>query len=283
MNKIQPYEIARKNRRQEIIRRIQVNIPFSMLIQKEWLDLFLELKLNPEIGMDATALDAFTVDDFHQIATAFKHHGCTITLHAPFLDLSPGSPDPKIREITRYRYQQVVDLIPILNPLSIVCHTGYDHDRYSFCKEVWTQNCIETLQWLGAEIYAQGSCMMLENVYETRPEDLLAVLDHLNPAHTRCCLDVGHVTAFGKSPMSAWINALGPRVGQLHLHDNHGATDNHIGLGKGCIDFKPVFELIHTLPAPPIITLEPHKKEDFSASLAYLETCWDDGQIAPLP
>jgi sugar phosphate isomerase/epimerase len=261
------------NRHGEIIRRIQVNIPFTMLIQKEWLDLFLGLKLNPEIGLDAAALDNFSATDFAQIASQFKDHGCSITLHAPFLDLSPGSPDPKIREITRLRYNQLIDAIPIFEPLSIVCHSGYDDDRYSFCKESWMEYCIETLKWLGTEIDNRGTKMMLENVYETHPDDLLAVIRHLNPTHTKCCLDIGHLTVFGKSPLDIWISTLGSYVGQFHLHDNHGERDSHFGLGEGCIDFKAVFDFIKSMQIPPIITLEPHKKEDFAASLNYLEQC----------
>jgi sugar phosphate isomerase/epimerase len=264
---------ANINRHQEIIRRIQVNIPFTMLVQKNWLDLFLELKLNPEIGLDSEALDNFSAKDFEQIARHFKDCGCSITLHAPFLDLSPGSPDPKIREATRYRYNQLLDAIPIFKPISIVCHSGYDDDRYSFCKEAWMENCIETLKWLGDEIHHRGARMMLENVYETHPDDLLAVIKHLNPIHTRCCLDIGHLTVFGKSPLDQWLSVLGPHIGQFHLHDNHGTRDNHIGLGEGCIDFKTVFDFISSMQPPPIITLEPHKKEDFAASLNFLEQC----------
>jgi sugar phosphate isomerase/epimerase len=271
MDTIQMHNSITANRQHEIIRRIQVNIPFTMLVQKEWLELFLGLELNPEIGLDAAALDNFSSDDFAHISKKFEKRGCTITLHAPFLDLSPGSPDPKIREITRHRYLQLIETIPIFNPISIVCHSGYDDDRYSFCKGEWMTYCIETLQWLGKEIHQRGSRMMLENVYETHPDDLLAVLRHLDPAHTRCCLDVGHLTVFGKSPLESWISALGPYIGQFHLHDNHGARDNHIGLGEGCIDFKSVFDFIQALQPPPILTLEPHKKEDFAASLSFLE------------
>jgi sugar phosphate isomerase/epimerase len=273
MDKIEQKKSPETNRQHEIIRRIQVNIPFNMLVQKEWLDLFLGMALNPEIGLDAAALDNFSSDDFAHIAHEFKKRGCAITLHAPFLDLSPGSPDPKVREITRLRYNQLIDTISIFTPLSIVCHSGYDDDRYSFCKDSWMGYCIETLKWLGDEIHQRGSRMMLENVYETHPDDLLAVLKYLNPDHTRCCLDIGHLTVFGKSPLDVWISALGPYVGQFHLHDNHGARDNHIGLGEGCIDFSPVFNFINAMQPPPILTLEPHKKEDFVASLKFLAQC----------
>ena len=39
---------------QDIIRKVQVNVPFRMLYDT-YLDRFLEHKLNPEIGIDATA------------------------------------------------------------------------------------------------------------------------------------------------------------------------------------------------------------------------------------
>jgi sugar phosphate isomerase/epimerase len=60
-------------------------------------------------------------------------------------------------------------------------------------------------------------------------------------------------------------------VGQLQLLDNKGAGDCHIGMGRGSIDFGPVFEWIGSMKTRPIITLEPHKKEDFAASLEFLE------------
>jgi len=272
MRKIMPQQKPSLTiRQQEIIRRIQVNIPFPMLFENDWLDLFLGLGLNPEFGMDAQALDNFGKDEYIRIAGLFKERGRSITLHAPFLDLSPGSPDPKIREATRYRFTQLVETIPIFQPVSIVCHAGYEEDRYSFCKEIWMQYCIETLHWLGKETHQRGSRLMVENVYEIDPNDFLAVISHLDPTHTRCCLDVGHLTAFGKSSLQPWTEAVGAYVGQLHLHDNTGERDSHMGMGQGRIDFKAVFDFIRSLKIPPILTLEPHTQDAFLESLNFLE------------
>ncbi|MEJ2169223.1 MAG: hypothetical protein P8X90_27250 [Desulfobacterales bacterium] len=45
-----------------IIPKVQVNIPFSMLADT-YLDVFITNGLNPEIGLDAAALDRFTYED----------------------------------------------------------------------------------------------------------------------------------------------------------------------------------------------------------------------------
>jgi hypothetical protein len=44
-----------------------------------------------------------------------------------------------------------------------------------------------------------------------------------------------------------------------------------MGMGKGGIDFAPLFRHVRQMSTPPVVTLEPHQQEDFIASLAYLE------------
>lgn len=254
-----------------IIDQIQVNIPFSMLVEKSWQELFFALKINPEIGIDARALDDFGPPAFQEFAERFHAAGRTITLHGPFMDLSPGSPDPKIRDVTRLRFCQLLDAVEIFKPRTVVCHAGYDHERYSFWREEWLDHTIAAWRWLGREIKDRGSRLMLENVYEKNPEELLQVLRPLNPTHVRYCLDIGHLTAFSKYPVDRWIAATGTYIGQLHLHDNRGDQDSHLGMGEGSIDFAPLFHYVRHMDIPPVVTLEPHQQADFLASLAFLE------------
>jgi len=112
---------------------------------------------------------------------------------------------------------------------------------------------------------------MLENVYERDPAELLQVIEQLDPEHIGYCLDVGHLASFCKYPLDKWLNATGKYIGQIHLHDNHGDHDSHLGMGKGSINFGVLFEHIKCMTQKPVVTLEPHEQEDFTASLAYLE------------
>ena len=50
-----------------LIRKIQVNIPFTMLYES-YLERFIQHGLNPEIGFDAAALDKYSLSDFKGIA-----------------------------------------------------------------------------------------------------------------------------------------------------------------------------------------------------------------------
>ena len=255
----------------QIIDAVQVNIPYTMLVEEEWLDLYLSQGFNPEIGIDANALDRFSPAEFAEMASCFHDQGRTITLHGPFLDLSPGSPDRLIRETTRRRYEQLLSAVSVFSPKTVVCHAGYDESRYDFCKEAWLESAVETFTWLGGAMQAKNTRLMLENVYEYTPEMLVRLFSHLDAAHTGCCLDPGHLTAFGNGRLDEWLDALGSRIGQFHLHDNSGTYDTHLGMGKGIIDFKRIFAFMGKTPNPLVVTLEPHTRQDFMISLSYLE------------
>jgi len=242
-----------------------------MLVERQWQDIFFNSRINPEIGLAAEALDGFSLSDFKHFANQFHKRNRSITIHGPFMDLSPGSPDARIRELTVYRFKQLIEAVSVFKPKTVVCHAGYEHVRYGFCKEKWLEYTVDTWKWLGRELFKRGTRLMLENVYETNPNELLQLLEQLDPKHIGYCLDVGHLASFGKYPLDKWLNATGKYIGQLHLHDNHGDHDSHLGMGEGGINFDLLFEHIKHMTEKPVITLEPHEKEDFIASLAYLE------------
>ncbi|MBW2617228.1 MAG: sugar phosphate isomerase/epimerase [Deltaproteobacteria bacterium] len=254
--------------------KIQINIPFTMLTEG-YLDLFVQQGLNPEIGFDATALDRFSLSDFSGIAEQFHRAGLTTTLHAPFVDLSPGSTDPHVRAVTRNRFEQILQLVPLFQPKAIVCHIGYDDKRYWYFKDLWVENSVEMWSWLGQSVQAEGALLMLENVYEHGPNDIRVLFERLENQGIRFCLDTGHQAVFGHVSLETWVDSLGPYLGQLHLHDNSGAKDDHLAMGRGTVDFQALFKQLRAMRKdPPLITLEPHREEDFRPSIEYLEKIW---------
>lgn len=256
------------------IEDIQVNIPFSMLYEG-YLDRFITLKLNPEIGFDALALSRYPLSDISGIAERLFECGLSITLHAPFVDLSPGSPDPEVWTLTRRRFEQVLQLLPVLKPKTLVCHAGYDEKRYGYLRESWIEKSLEMWTWLGGRVQDGGALLMLENVYEQGPEDIRVIFEGLDRQKVGFCLDTGHQAAFGRAPLEIWLESLGPYLGQIHLHDNSSKKDEHLAMGRGTIDFGTFFQMLKAMKKePPVITLEPHKEEDLMPSFEYLKEIW---------
>lgn len=258
----------------DLSRFVQVNIPFRMLYDT-YLDRFLEHELNPEIGIDAAALERFSFKDFKRIAEMLHDRKLSVTLHGPFIDLSAGSPDPAVLALTRSRFEQLIDLVPVFKPKTVVCHAGYDWKRHGFFKDQWFENCAETWSWLADRLAEMGTRLMLENVYEKDPDDIGVLLQRLKDRNVGFCLDSGHLVAFGKADLKVWLESLGPYIQQVHLHDNHGSNDEHLAIGLGTIDFDLLFRYLKSnRNSPPVITLEPHREEDLWPSLENLAKIW---------
>jgi sugar phosphate isomerase/epimerase len=89
------------------------------------------------------------------------------------------------------------------------------------------------------------------------------------------CLDIGHWHhyAMGRhwGNLSDWLEMCGDRVEHLHIHDNDGGGDQHLGLGEGAIDLPETWNLLATAIQEPSFTLENHRLEGLLQSVAYLE------------
>jgi sugar phosphate isomerase/epimerase len=260
--------------REPMTDKVQVSIPFTML-HDTYLGAFLERRLNPEIGIDARALENHSIGDFGEIAKAMKRQGLSVTLHGPFMDLAPGSPDPAVRSLTRSRLDPMVRLAGLFEAKAVVCHAGYDRRRYGLMQEAWLEKSLEVWSWLGERVQNAGSGLMLENVYEDGPQDFLPLFRGLDPLNVGFCLDTGHAAAFSRTGLDEWVAVLHPYLGQLHLHDNHGDMDEHLALGNGLIDFEGFLRQVRaTKTSAPLVTIEPHREGDLMPSLVHLEKVW---------
>ncbi len=246
----------------EILKKVQVNMPFKMLVD-EYLDIILKEKINPEIGLDCFALDRFSVSEFRDVADLLHDAGLSITLHAPFSDLRPGAVDRKVREVTIERLRQVFDLVPFFRPRSVVCHAAFDEKYYVSNEDLWLENSRDTWIRFVETAAGMGTKIAIENVYESSPKFLSLLLDTFKESQSIClCFDTGHFNAFSGLTLEEWMDALGFRIGQIHLHDNDGFADEHNPVGKGTFPFYRFFELLKEKSVQPIITLEPHTEED---------------------
>ncbi|MCK5683660.1 sugar phosphate isomerase/epimerase [bacterium] len=254
-----------------ITSRCFVNAPWYELKDK-YLDLFLRHKIQPEIGLEGLCLYNESEDEFKKIADILHSNKLSCTLHAPFFDLAPGALDPAILKASRSKLQKAAELIKIFKPRSMVCHLNYEENKQGYKKEEWLLTAQETWQQLNRITKDHDCLLMLENTYEITPEAHEKIFTTLNSDNVRFCLDVGHLMSFAKTPWQDWLPRLSPWLGQLHLHDNDGETDQHLGLGFGSFDFKGLFQFLSKNNLRPLITLEPHSEKDLWQALDYLDT-----------
>jgi sugar phosphate isomerase/epimerase len=250
-----------------------VNAPYRQLVDK-YLELFLRYGINPEIGFDALALETASQEAMAEMARLMEEQGRTITFHGPFMDLATGGLDERIREVTVWRLQRTMELVPVFRPQSVVFHAGYDERRYHAHRAEWLSGSVATWGPLIQQAEEMGVVIHLENVYEQTPEMILALIEEMDSEHLGFCLDMGHMNVFGEVALSEWLDALGPHLKEVHLHDNNGHSDSHGPIGSGTAPFQELFQYLHDQEKRPIITLEPHEEATLWVSLENLEKLW---------
>jgi hypothetical protein len=150
---------------QDILKHLQVHIPFDQLLQKH-LDKILRERINPEIAFNSAILDGFKEPDYASTATILREAGHSITFHGPFMDLRPGAIDAKIRRVSLERFRQLFDIASCFRPRSIVFHPSYDEKYYVSSGRKWLENSIDTWSQLIPLAEKLDTRIALENVYE---------------------------------------------------------------------------------------------------------------------
>jgi len=250
----------------DILKYVQVHMPFHLLYSG-FLPMVIRERINPEISFNYASLDRFGRKEFMDVAGRLLDEELTITFHAPFMDLRPGAIDPKIRQVTTDRLKQVFDLVPFFRPLSVVCHPSFDQKYYVSSEPLWLENSIDT--WGKFLIMADqmNTVIALENVYESDSHHLCLLLQALPSPRICFCFDTGHFNVFSRMPLETWMENLGPRIGQIHLHDNNGTLDEHLPVGQGNFHFQEFFGMLSEQGLDPIITLESHTEKDLWQTL----------------
>jgi sugar phosphate isomerase/epimerase len=148
------------------------------------------------------------------------------------------------------RALDVAEHIPLRN---LIVHLGERTDAWSPRSVEYAQTALEHL---GAFARPLGVRVLVENLVSepTTPEHLVAILELGHLDNVGVCLDVGH--AHITVGVAEAIATLGSRIVSVHVHDNHGAKDEHLWPGDGTIDWPATAKALAKLETPPAIVLE---------------------------
>jgi len=244
---------------------IHTNVPYSMLVQRT--DFALKNNIHPEIYFSSEELDASDERDVKHLADTLKEKSLEVTLHGPFMDLSPGGVDRKIKEVTLDRFLKTIELASFFKPKTIVFHPGYDKWKFDGEVKLWLESSLQTWKPLVKEAEDLGLTLTIENVFEETPDSIKTLLEEIHSPHFRFCFDTGHHHVFSKVPVSVWFETLEKYLFEVHLHDNHKERDEHLPVGEGSFDFDGFFNLLSQYKLNPIYTIEPHEEDHLWKSL----------------
>ena len=137
----------------------------------------------------------------------------------------------------------------------LVLHLGEREDRWNQRTLEHAMTAIEHLQAFARPL---GVKLLLENIPNevTEPHNLLEILSTGHFKDVGLCVDVGHANF--REGVHAVIEELKHLIFTAHIHDNHGAKDEHLWPGDGTIDWVETMTELRTAPQMTAAVLEIH-------------------------
>lgn len=156
------------------------------------------------------------------------------SMHGTFTDLCFGSKDSLIREVTKNRFEYSYEISRKLSCKHIVLHHGYVPGTS------YPPNWVKRSKIFWDDFLRnkdEETVFYIENLLEHTPDLISEVVSTVDDRRLKICLDIGHAHCNSKTPVLDWVKKLNKQIGFVHLHNNYGQQDEHLGFEKGTIDF----------------------------------------------
>ncbi len=251
-------------------KNLHFHIPLSRL--KEFIQVINELKVNLEVYLSAKELDSLSKRELEDTLRLFSYRP-SLTIHGPFMDLSPGALDPLVRDVTMQRFTQSIEVASLFGAHTVVLHSGYEKWRYDHKVDVWLEQSLRTWEPMVEFAQMKGVTIAVENIFEDHPENLAMLLSKIDSESFGLCFDTGHFNLFSRINLRQWFEITGTeRVKELHMHDNDTTRDHHWAPGLGVFPFDELFEILGLPERTDIVlTVEAHDMEHVKKSLEFFD------------
>ncbi len=180
-------------------------------------------------------------DDDNKLLHFLKYYYHKIDcIHGPFKGLDFGANDLDTSNNTYNEYAKFCKFAKELNCNQIVVHCNLGttvkrfNDKVYYSVKFWNEFL---------EAY-KDMTFYIENVAEKDWTYQMAIIDQVNSDRLKACLDIGHVNVNSDHTVEEWVEALGDRLGHVHLHNNNGLNDQHNGINKGTMEMDEILETL---------------------------------------
>lgn len=222
------------------------------------------------VGWEIVADGKYRLDNpenFAAVREILESTGLLATVHAPYSDLNLASLNyPIWRESIRQTCCCIQHAAELTDRVTF--HPGFVSPVGKLVPEkVWEMQKTALVE-IGGYAEEHGVLACVENMISIKdflcryPEEVLGLTEGI--AGIGVTLDLGHANTNGL--VDAFLGHV-REVDHLHIHDNHGRSDEHLALGEGTIHWEKAGRVIARDYSGPVV-IEGRSLEEAKRSLA---------------
>ena len=182
-----------------------------------------------------------------------------LTLHSPFADINIASPTPVLRRAKLKRLEKSISYASQLDCQLWIFHPGLKTVVSYFYPGLDWQINLESIHALLRIARKHGVTIAIENVPEPHPFLMKNVQD-FSRFYSEVGEDIGLVMDIAHANLNhqieGFITEFSDKIVHMHVSDNNGLNDTHLGIGYGTIDWANVAKAVKTVEYNNVIMLE---------------------------
>ncbi len=193
--------------------------------------------------------------------------GLTYTLHAPFANINIAAPAKDMRKFILKRLEKSIIFAQRLECNIMVFHPGLRTGISWFYPGMDRKINIASVQKLHELSRKHGVEIAIENVpgqygFLVASVEQFSSFFHELGEDMGLVLDVGHSNLHGQT--HAFVETFHKRIVHVHVHDNDGKHDLHLGIGDGTVDWQQFAEDIKKTKFKGLVMVESYQNIDES-------------------
>ena len=201
--------------------------------------------------------------DRSELRNALASYQMALTMHAPFTDLNPASPFEPVKSAMERTLEGFVDFGAWLDARVITIHPGSVHSGLMVPQAAQSAASVLKKMVRAADgrlqVNVENQAKGRSNYHlplASTTESLESLLDQDKALNFT--LDTGHAHVNGQDP-SLLMRRAGPRLTEVHLHDNSGESDEHLVPGEGTANLGPLMKSLAGSGAFVCLELDPYR------------------------
>jgi sugar phosphate isomerase/epimerase len=213
-----------------------------------------------------------------KIRKAMEKHNLFATVHGP-INSEMGSNYPDIRANWLRFNKKFIRSFSNLHVKKFLFHTRFQMlgEGNKNLEKIFLDNYASSFNQIASFSKKYGIKIVVENgnrIGFKDAENIKHILDRVKDLGF--CFDFGHAfVRGGMKSIETFFKLLGNRIEHVHMHDNHGISDEHLSIGKGKINYPYVVKMLKKFGYDKTITLEIFtSKEDAINSREKIKAMW---------
>jgi len=202
------------------------------------------------------ALNSWRTRTLRKIAQA---RDLELTVHGPFADINIASPSPVLRRTILRRLEKSIFYARQLDCRLWVFHPGLKTGVSSFYPGLDWQLNLESVRTLLKVGRKHGVKIAIENVPEPHPF-LMKSVQEFSRFYSQLEEDIGLVLDVGHANLNhqtqQFITQFSDKIVHMHVSDNDGIHDIHLGIGNGTVNWESVAKTIKRMRYRGVVILE---------------------------